>query len=297
MNKNLRAHLFAIFTIIVWGTTYISTKVLLQDFKPVEILMIRFIMGFVSLCIIYPHKIKYPDRKLRLNFLLAGFSGICLYYLLENVALTFTMASNVGVIISVAPFFTALIEALINKNRKILSRNFILGFILAITGICFLSFGGQTFNVNPKGDLLAFLAAIAWAIYSNATKKISDYNLPTVAVTRNIFFYGMIFMLPCILISGVDIQVQELIKPVNLFNLMFLGFCASAICFVTWNYSVKLLGAVRTSVYIYLSPVVTVISSMLILHERLTVFSAAGILLTMVGLIISNLKAKEPNAE
>lgn len=284
--------MLAIFTIFIWGTTYICTKVLLQDFKPVEILMIRFIMGFVSLCILYPHKITYPDKKLRLYFILAGFSGICLYYLLENVALCFTMASNVGVIISVAPFFTALIEALINRNCKSLTRNFILGFILAITGIGILSFGGQTFNVNPKGDILAFLAAIAWAVYSNATNKISEYNLPTIGVTRNIFLYGMIFMVPCILISGVNLQVQELIKPVNLFNLLYLGFGASAICFVTWNYSMKVLGTVRTTVYIYLSPVITVISSIIILHERITPFSAAGILLTLLGLVISNLKKR-----
>ena len=75
--------------------------------------------------------------------------------------------------------------------------------------------------------------------------------------------------------------------PVCLFNLLFLGMGASALCFVTWNFSVKVLGTIRTSVYIYIVPVITVITSVLILHEGLTLLSVIGTLLTLAGLFLS----------
>ena len=94
----------ALLTIIIWGTTFISTKILLADFPPVQILCFRFAMGLLALLIVYPRRLKGTNRHQELTFAAAGLCGICLYYLLENSALTYTMASNVGVIISVAPF-------------------------------------------------------------------------------------------------------------------------------------------------------------------------------------------------
>ena len=98
-------HLAALFTIIIWGTTFISTKVLLVDFRPVEILFFRFIMGFAALFLVCPHRMKGVGRRREMTFVLAGLCGICLYYLLENIALTFSMESIVGVMICVAQFF------------------------------------------------------------------------------------------------------------------------------------------------------------------------------------------------
>ena len=97
-------HLAAVFTIIIWGTTFISTKILLEGFLPVEILFFRFVIGYTALLLLYPKKLKVTNRKHEPVFVFAGLCGICLYYLLENIALTFTFASNVGVIMSTAPF-------------------------------------------------------------------------------------------------------------------------------------------------------------------------------------------------
>lgn len=103
-NKTAAGHLAALVTILIWGTTFISTKVLLQDFQPIEILFFRFVLGLIALFLVYPHPLKGTSLRQELTFAAAGLSGVCLYYLLENIALTYTMASNVGVIISVAPF-------------------------------------------------------------------------------------------------------------------------------------------------------------------------------------------------
>ena len=203
--KNMAGHLSALLTIIIWGTTFISTKILLVDFQPIEILFFRFVMGLLALLIVYPRSLKGTNRQQELTFAAAGLCGICLYYLLENIALTYTMASNVGVIISVAPS-------------------------------------------------------------------------------------GILFMFPTLFLFNFKLELTRFANPVYLFNILFLGLGASALCFVTWNFAVKALGAVKTSVYIYMVPVITVVTSVTILHEKVTALAAAGTVLTLAGLLLSESK-------
>lgn len=290
-NKNTTGHLSALLTIIIWGTTFISTKVLLADFRPVEILFFRFIMGLFALLAVYPHQLKRTTVRQELAFAAAGLCGICLYYLLENIALTYTMASNVGVIISIAPFFTAILSHLFMKEEK-LRANFFLGFVVAMIGIFLISFNGSRFEVNPVGDLLALLAALIWACYSVLTKKISSYGYNTILTTRRVFCYGVLFMTPALFLFDFELGFARFANPVYLFNIVYLGLGASALCFVTWNFSVKVLGAVKTSIYIYMVPVITIVTSVLILKEPITVLSVIGTLLTMIGLFLSEYSGK-----
>ena len=288
--KEIQGHLFSLFTIFIWGTTFISTKILLKTFSPIEILFIRFVIGYFALLALYPHRLNVKERKQELYFAGAGLCGITLYFLLENIALTYTFASNVGVIISIAPFFTAIFAHLLLAGEKMRAQFFI-GFAVAVAGIFLISFNGSSqLKLNPMGDILAVLAAVVWAIYSVLTKKISGYHYHTILVTRRIFFYGLLFMMPVLFLFKFEPDMGQIVKPVNLFNILFLGFGASAICFVTWNYALKILGAVKTSVYIYMVPVITVITSVLILHETITGTAVLGILLTLAGLFISEIK-------
>lgn len=296
-NRNKAGHLCALLTIIIWGTTFISTKILLVDFQPVEILFFRFVMGLLALLIIYPHRLKTTTKRQELTFALAGLCGICLYYLLENIALTYTMASNVGVIISVAPFFTAIMSHLFLKEEGKLRANFFIGFVVAMIGIFLISFNGSKLELNPVGDLLALLAAFVWACYSILTKKISSYGYHTILTIRRVFFYGIFFMIPTLFMFDFHLELSRFTNPVYLFNIIFLGLGASALCFVSWNLAVKVLGAVKTSIYIYMVPVITVVTSTLILHEQITALSIIGTLLTLAGLFLSERKTmrKEVN--
>lgn len=289
-NMNKGGHLCALLTIIIWGTTFISTKVLLVDFQPVEILFFRFVMGLLALLVIYPHRLRNITHKQELTFVAAGLCGICLYYLLENIALTYTMASNVGVIISVAPFFTAILGHLFLKEEGKLRANFFIGFVVAIAGIFLISLNGSKLELNPVGDLLSLLAAFVWACYSILTKKISSYGYNTILTTRRVFFYGILFMIPALFLFDFHLDLDRFTNPVYLLNIIFLGLGASALCFVSWNFAVKILGAVKTSIYIYMVPVITVVTSVLILHEKITVLSVVGALLTLAGLFLSESK-------
>lgn len=286
-NETTRGHLAAMLTIAIWGTTFISTKVLLTDFQPVEILFFRFVLGFLALLIVYPRLLKGTTFRQEVTFAAAGLCGVCLYYLLENIALTYTMASNVGVIISVAPFFTAILSHLFLKGEEKLRANFLIGFLIAMAGIALISFNGSSLHLNLTGDLLALLAALVWACYSILTRKISSYGYHTILTTRRVFFYGLLFMIPTLFLFDFNWDPARLAEPVNLLNLLFLGLGASALCFVTWNFAVKLLGAVKTSIYIYMVPVITVAASVLLLHEPFTWMTGAGTVLTLSGLLLS----------
>ena len=288
MEKNTaRGHLAALLTIAIWGTTFISTKVLLEDFQPVEILFIRFLMGYLALWIACPRCLRGVTGRQEGSFALAGLCGVCLYYLLENIALTYTMASNVGVIISVSPCFTALLTHFLMRGEDRLRPTFFAGFAVAMAGICLISFNGSALALDLRGDLLALLAAFVWACYALLTRRIGALGCPTVLTTRRTFFYGLVFMLPALALSDARPDLARLLDPVDLGNLLFLGLGASALCFVTWNVAVRELGAVRTSVYIYLVPVITVAASVAILDEPFTWATGAGTALTLMGLLLS----------
>lgn len=290
-SKKIAGNTTGFITVFFWGITYISTKVLLEVFNPIEILFTRFLMGLIFLIILYPKPLKIKDKRQEIYFALAGLTGVTLFYLLENIALTFTMASNVGVISALVPFFTGIVGYIFMKKKEKLNRNFFIGFLLALTGISFISFSGaSTFKINPVGDLLAVTSVMIWGIYGNLTRILGSYGYNTIQVTRRTFMYGLVFMLPALYFFDFNIGISEVLEPKYLFNLLFLGIGASAICFVTWNYTVKALGPVRASLFIYLIPIVTVITSMIVLNEKLTIMSSIGVLFTFLGLLISNKK-------
>ena len=251
----------------------------------------------IALILVCPHRLKGTTPRQELTFAAAGLCGVCLYYLLENIALTYTLASNVGVILSVAPFFTAILSHVVFKGTEKLRPSFFGGFVLAMAGIALISFNGSALSLNPMGDLLALLAALVWACYSILTKKISGYGYSTLITTRRVFCYGIAFMIPAMFLFDVQWELSALTQPVYLLNLIFLGLGASALCFVTWNTAVKLLGPVRTSVYIYMSPVITVVTSALILHEPVTPLAAGGMALTLAGLFLSEGRPLRPRAK
>lgn len=291
MNRNASGHLAALVTILIWGTTFISTKLLLEAFEPVEILFFRFLLGFGALLVVCPRRLKGTTLRQEAVFAAAGLCGVCLYYLLENIALTCTAASNVGVIISIAPFFTAILTHLLTKQER-LGRCFFLGFAVAMAGICLISFNGAKMQLNPVGDLLAAAAAAVWACYSVLTRKISSFGYHTVQTTRRVFSYGIVCMVPAFFLFDCHIGAERFLDPVCLGNLLFLGLGASALCFVTWNTAVKRLGAVQTSIYIYLVPVITVVTSALVLGERVTLLSGIDTALTLIGLFLSEYRGR-----
>ncbi|MFD1485402.1 DMT family transporter [Lacticaseibacillus baoqingensis] len=284
--KHLVGHLAASLCVLIWGTTFIATKVLLRNFGPVEILLTRFVIGYVALFLMRPGRVKVARRQQEWWFVGAGFSGITLYYLLENIALANTTASNVGIIVTISPFFTAVLARWWLHAPKP-SRSFYWGFVVAISGVILISYRSGAAVGNWRGDALAVLAAGAWAIYSLLITKIGGLNLDLIQATRHAFFYGILFMVPLAGVFGFHVVPAQLLQLPILANFLYLGIGACAICFVAWNLAVKRLGTVRSSVYLYLVPVITLFFSVWLLHEPLTPIILLGAALTLIGLWLS----------
>ncbi len=290
------AHIFASITIMVWGPTFIATKILLDTFSPLEILLIRFVMGFLGLTL-YDAIVNRGSRppfniRQELLFAAAGLSGVVIYYFLENVALTMTSASNVGIIVSVAPLTTAILGLFFLKDERF-KITLVVGFLIASLGVALVMFNGKIeFELSLAGDLLSLLATVGWAIYSILLRKIDTKTYKVATYTKKIFFYGIIWMIPIALFSGFSVSATDF-TPLNVTLLLFLGLGASATCFVSWNFAVNVLGVYKTSGYIYLTPLITLFTAALVLKEPVTLMALGGCLLIFVGLYLSKRNGKQ----
>ena len=295
MNKKLfSGHIAALFTIIVWGTTVISsTKLLTGGFSPAEVVICRFLLAFILLNIIYPPRLKFESVKRELTYAVGGLLGVTLYFFLEIVALQYTKAANVSVIFATSPFFCG-IFSLFSKKADKPKINFFIGFALAITGIILVTFeDGFTFDMNVTGALFAIGSALSWGLYSLLSKTIGTYGHNVIQTTRRIFMYGLIFMIPTLFIFDVDVNNVKLLKdPEMLFNLLYLALCASGVCFLTWSKATNTLGPVKATTYIYGTPLVTMIFSYFFLKtQQLSVQLFIGAALIIAGLVLSVAKS------
>jgi drug/metabolite transporter (DMT)-like permease len=285
-DKKLFLNILALVTVVIWATTFISSKILLNIFTPLEVMFYRFIIAYFLLLIIHPKFHKIESLKEEAMFLLAGVTGGSLYFLTENSAVKISQVSNVGLIVATAPIITALLAHFFTKGEK-LNKNLFLGFLTAISGVFLVMFNGNfVLKLNPIGDILALSAAICWSVYSITTKKFgSKYN--HLYLTRKIFFYALLTMIPFLFTSEFNFDVNKLLNFEVVSNLLFLGVVASSICFVVWNYTVDKLGVVKTNNYVYLIPAITLILSVLILNEKITLYSSLGAILIFLGVYIS----------
>ncbi len=297
-------YFLATITIFFWGITFICTKYLLKDFSSLEILFIRFIIAYIGLWIFHP-KIQKTEKRDDIIFALAGLSGVVLYQFSENVAINFTNASNVSIIVSICPLFTAMIAQIILKDNN-LTLWFLLGFIISILGVALVCFNGKmSLELNPKGDLLALFSAICWGFYSLFVSIINKKNYDPICSTRKVFFYAVLFMLPLVLLgyftgnneNSMSVNFDQktnlfrFSNPLNWINLLFLGLIASGLCFSAWNKACEIIGTVKVTCGLYLIPVVTIIFAFFTLGEKITWLGAFGALLTITGLFISGIKS------
>lgn len=280
-------HLITIFTIIVWGTTFVSTKVLINNgLSPLEIFLYRFILAYVGIWFFCSRRLFAKNMKDELLCIAAGLSGGSLYFVFENTALGITLASNVSLIICTTPIFTAFLSFLVYRKEKIKS-DLIIGSLIALFGVALVVFNGSfILQINPLGDILTILAALSWAFYGVILKRLNkDYSISF--ITRKVFFYGIITLLPFMLFGQGDMNPHLLADPTILANVLFLGLIASLICFVAWNTAVKELGVVQISSYLYFIPVVTLITSAIVIDEHITMIALLGSVLILCGVYVA----------
>lgn len=286
-SNNLLYHGFALFTVIIWGTTFVSTKVLLgYGLAPPEILLYRFLLAYVSIWFFCPRRLFARSWRDELLFVCAGVCGGSLYFVTENTALGITLASNVSLILCTAPILTAFITFLFNRKER-LTRRLIYGSLQALVGVALVVFNGSfILKLSPLGDVLTILAALSWAFYGLILKRL-DSGYPVLFITRKVFIYGIITLLPYFIFQPIKTNPHDLLQPVVMFNLIFLGLIASMLCYILWNTAVKELGAVRTANYIYIMPLITLLTSWIIINEQITYIAIIGSVLIISGVYIA----------
>ena len=284
--KLLMGHLFSLFCAIAWGTSYLVSKTLVEKISPVQLMMLRFVIAWLAIWIIYP-KWHFHWRE-EGQFVVLSLVGNTLYYLAENTALRLTMAGNVSILVSAAPIASALLLRLFERDAR-LSRRQGAGIGIAFFGVLFVVFNGVfVLKLNPLGDLLAIAAAFFWALYGFLAKRLMDRH-DTFLCTRKLMFYGMVTAVPLLLFEHADPARIRLLKFGDICGLLYLGLICSALCYLLWNEAIAQIGAMKANLYVYAVPVVTMIAGAIFLHEGITWGGAAAVVLVIGGMVLSSI--------
>lgn len=284
-------HAVAFLVVAIWGSTFVFTKLLLLGgFSPAQIFTLRFIIAYAMLlvfCLWRGIRWLCDSWKDELLMLGLGISGGSLYFLAENEAMNHTTTTNTSLIVCLCPLFASLLIGLFYKSQR-LNRTQIIGTIIAATGLVVVVLNGHfVLHLSPLGDTLAFIACICWAVYSLLMIP-ANAKYDTIFVTRKVFFYGLLSMIPYFIFFP-GLNVQKLFEqPALLWNLLFLGCVASTFCFLTWNWVMKKLGAIIVTNYVYFNPVTTILFAWLLLSEPITGYFIFGTVLILVGMYLSD---------
>lgn len=292
--------LLALFTVTMWGLTFVSTKSLINaGMSPFGIFMSRFAIAYLCILLISHKQFRSESLRDELFFVSMGLSGGSLYFMTENSALGITFASNVAMLISTTPLLTLFAGHFLIHTK--ITSSAITGGIIALAGVALVVYNGAVnIGLNPLGDLLTILAALCWAVYCVQIKQI-DGKYSNLFITRKVFFYGLVtgvFFLPFVNPDFLSVKtiftlsvLQKFIisenAPVIIGNLLFLGVVASFLCYFLWNITVKAIGPEKASNFIYFNPLVAIIASSIILHEQLSIATLIGAAAIITGVYLS----------
>ena len=286
-------HLVAFLVVVVWGTTFVFTKLLLiAGLTAAQIFVLRFIVAYMLLLVYALTRKQFrwfaSSWQDELLMLALGITGGSLYFLTENSAMIYTTTTNTSLIVCLCPLFAALLAALFYRSQRLHGIQ-IVGSVVAAIGVIVVVLNGHfVLHLSPLGDSLAFVACLCWAFYSLIMIP-AGQRYDTLFITRKVFFYGLVSMIPYFLFVEPDLpSLSVVLRPDVLANLLFLGCVASMLCYLAWNWVIKKLGAVIATNYVYFNPVTTVIFAWLILSERITIYFLIGTLLILTGMYLCN---------
>lgn len=287
-------HIVAFLTVAVWGTTFVWTKLLIiNGLSPAQIFTLRFIIAYVLLTGFSlwrgRHKWMSDNWRDELTMMALGLTGGSMYFLTENESLRFTTATNTSLIVCSCPLFAMLIIAMFYKSERF-SRRQAFGSLVALAGMAAVVLNGHfVLHLSPLGDTLALSACLCWALYTLLMKPVMG-RYPAMFITRKVFFYGILTILPYYIFVPDMPSWDVLVKPEVAVNLLFLGSVASMLCYLTWSWCMKGLGAVVCTNWVYVNPITTIIAAWLILGEQITVYFLIGSALIIAGMYLSSKK-------
>ena len=281
----LWVYIAAFLIVVVWGCTFVQTKVLINaGLRPDEIFTLRFVIAYLLILPFSWRRLFLGSVRDELIALSLGLTGGSLYFIVENYALAYGYCSNVSLIVCLTPLVTALVVGWRYPAER-LGKGGALGSLLALGGMALVVFNGNfVLKLSPLGDVLALAACLCWALYSLLIKHLGA-RYDNMLITRKVFGYGLLTIIPLLLWRGMDFGIVIDGGARVWGNIIFLGVVASMLCFLGWNWCLARLGTVRATNFLYLNPVVAIVSSALVLGERVTWIAVLGAVLILAGLI------------
>lgn len=290
VSHSAKTYISVVLAMIFWSMTFIWFKIANEVFPPFSIVLLRLVISSVilitsALFIRQLQKVERGDWKW--IFLLAFFEPF-LYFIGESLGLTMISSTQAAVIIGTIPLLVP-VGAYLFFNEKLSLLN-IAGIIVSFTGLLIVVLKrGFTFNANPTGVILLFLAVFSAIGYTLMVRKlVRKYNPYSLVTYQNIL--GIIFFFPLVAVFEYESLISVDVTNRALISLFCLAIFGSTLAFILYNYSIKNLGASKANIFTNIIPVLTAVFSFYILNEEMTFRKVTGIAVVLAGLLLSQLK-------
>lgn len=284
--RNQRAYLALVVTLLIWGSTFVVTKVVLREIGPMLLTGLRFVIAFAVLAPLAARQGFRLKTIFKPTFLLFGLTGTTLYYALQNAGLNYTSVSSASLILSIIPAITAVLAVIFLKEH--LSVRQIMGISLVTVGMILVALdnSGSSDSGNPLlGNLLILGSALAWAIYTIQGRKLVDEH-PALVMTAASTGAGMLFLIPFV---GWEISTSALphLSLLGWLGIAYLGLAASGLTMYLWNYALHFLPASVATPFVNLVPIIG-LASAFGMGERPPLIQIAGGGLAILGVFLSS---------
>jgi drug/metabolite transporter (DMT)-like permease len=272
--------------VVIWGWTFVATKVLVAEIGPLEIFALRLAIGLPSLGAVLLFR-RVPLRFGRADALplVAGGAIFTLHFLVQIAGLVTTTAINTSWIISVSPLALALLSFVFLRER--IGWRGAAGIAVATAGIVLLVSDGNPARLgwlHSTGDWLVIASAHTWAIYTVVTRGLVGRRHP-LAVTFGILLIAAVLTAILVIASG-DATTLPSLSPRAVAALLYLAIPGLALGQWFWQEGVSRLGATRAGVYLYLEPLATLVLAIPLLGEQFGTVTAVGGGMVLAGVYL-----------
>jgi len=273
---------------VVWGGSFIASKIGLRQLYPVELATFRFAIAvplLIAITLLLEGKSAFKIARKDLPILvIMALTGVTLQYIFQFYGMTLTSVTDTALLINMGTFFVIIPSALFLRER--LSLDNWIGVVVAFLGAFVIATGGSiVFSMNLVGDGLVLICAVMWATYMLVGNRLAG-KYSVLAQLNYIFIIGFIGLIPAYLLSP-----RHAISDFSATSwacILYLAIICSVFAYFIFNDSIIKLGPSRAAIYQYLEPLFAIFYAIVLLGEPLTILVAAGAIFIMVGIAMAD---------
>jgi len=293
MTKKFLPYLEALFAVIVWGASFIATKIAVGQISPIAVVWLRFAMGIPILfvAVVMRKQFAFPKGSEWLYFTLLGFLGISFHQWLQSNGLQTAQATTTAWIVSTSPAFIAVLGWMILKEKLNLTQS--LGIALAMVGVLAVVSKGDISTIavgsfGTYGDFLILISAVNWAVFSILSRR-GLKSHPSTRMTFWVMTIGWLITSAAFLTSRSYTEIPHLDSR-GWMAMIFLGIFTTGLAYIAWFDALAQLPAAQTGAFLFIEPLTSMVVASIILNEQVTPISIIGGAVILVGIWLVNRK-------